>query len=271
MPLPLLQRILYGPVRSRRLGTSLGINLLPLGMKVCNMNCAYCQYGWTRGAVRYRGRGVSWPTAQGVEAALAARLTVAAERYEMIDRLTVAGHGEPTLHPEFEEIATRLRSVRDRIAPRIPLAILSNSTTAAAHDVRRGLGAFDERYMKLDAGDSVTYAIVNGGGRHLSDIVDALQTLSPIVVQAMFVRDQRGAIDNSQEPAVHAWLEALQTIRPTGVHVYTIDRSPALGSLQPVRPRRLHEIGEQVRALGFKTDVFLPRRRDRAPASEKRR
>jgi hypothetical protein len=111
---------------------------------------------------------------------------------------------------------------------------------------------------------------VNGGGRHLSDIVDALQTLSPIVVQAMLVRDQRGAIDNSSEPAVHAWLEVLQTIRPTGVHIYTIDRSPALGSLQPVRPRRLREIAEQARALGVTTDVFLPRRRDLAPACEKR-
>src|SRR5437899_3557867 len=137
MPLPPLERVLYGPVRSRRLGTSLGINLLPAGMKVCNMNCAYCQYGWTRGAIRYRGQGVGWPSPQAVESALSARLTLAAERNEVIDRLTVAGHGEPTLHPDFEEIAARIRSVRDRIAPGIALAILSNSTTAAVDDVRR--------------------------------------------------------------------------------------------------------------------------------------
>ena len=120
MPLPSLERIMYGPVRSRRLGTSLGINLLPAGMKICNMNCAYCQYGWTRGAVRYRGQGPGWPTAQAVDTALSARLSAAAERNEVIDRLTVAGHGEPTLHPEFAEIAMRLRSVRDRIAPADP-------------------------------------------------------------------------------------------------------------------------------------------------------
>jgi wyosine [tRNA(Phe)-imidazoG37] synthetase (radical SAM superfamily) len=270
MPLPPLERIVYGPVRSRRLGASLGVNLLPVGMKICNMNCAYCQYGWTRGAVRYRGQGLGWPTAQAVEAALSARLTLAAERNEAIDRLTVAGHGEPTLHPEFEEIATRLRSVRDRIAPGIALAILSNSTTAAADDVRRGLGAFDERYMKLDAGDSATFAILNGGGRHLSAILDALRTLSPIVVQSMFVRDERGAIDNSSDAAIRAWLDALETIRATRVHVYTIDRSPAQGSLRPVPPRRLREIAEQVRALGIHADVFVPRRRDPARASRTR-
>src|SRR6266487_3711655 len=83
MPLPLLEHIVYGPVRSRRLGRSLGINLLPAGIKMCNMNCAYCQYGWTRGAGRYRGQGSEWPTAQEVGAAVAARLTRAAETGEI--------------------------------------------------------------------------------------------------------------------------------------------------------------------------------------------
>jgi len=259
MPLPLLDHIVYGPVRSRRLGASLGINLLPAGMKICNMDCAYCQYGWTRGAVRYRGQGVGWPTAQAVDSAVTARLSAAAERNEAIDRLTVAGHGEPTLHPEFEEIATRLCAIRDRIAPSIPLSILSNSTTAAADDVRRGLALFDERYMKLDAGDSVTFAAVNGGGRHLSDIIAALRALPPIIVQAMFVRDRDGRVDNSGEHAVDEWLRALETIRVTRVHVYTIDRQPALGSLFPVSSRRLREIAEHVRKLGIPADVFAAR------------
>lgn len=256
MTLPALERIVYGPVRSRRLRVSLGVNLLPAGMKVCNMNCAYCQYGWSRGTIRYRGHGVGWPTPQAVETAVSARLTAAAESNEVIDRVTVAGHGEPTLHPEFEAIAARLRAVRDRIAPGIPLAVFSNSTTAGATDVRRGLGVFDERYMKLDAGDPVTFATLNGGGRHLSDILDALRALSPIVIQAMFVRDERGAVDNSSEAPIRAWLEALEAIRAPRVDVYTIDRPAAMGSLRPVRPRRLREIAEQVRARGIDARVF---------------
>lgn len=264
MRLPPLERIVYGPVRSRRLGASLGINLLPAGAKVCNMNCAYCQYGWTDGAVRYRRQGTGWPRPQAVEAALAARLTAAADRNAVIDRLTVAGHGEPTLHPEFEEIVGRLCDVRDRIAPAIPLAILSNSTTAAADTVRRGLSGFDERYMKLDAGDSITFAAVNGGGRHVSDIVDALRRLPPIVIQAMFVHDPGGRFDNSGDAAVHEWLRAIETIHAKRVHVCTIDRSPALRSLEPVPSRRLREIGEQIRAMGIPADVFVPRARPAA-------
>lgn len=261
MPLLPLERIVYGPVRSRRLGASLGINLLPAGMKICNMDCAYCQYGWTRGAARYRGQRIGWPTSQAVEAAVSTRLMAAADRNESIDRLTVAGHGEPTLHPEFEDVVTRLCSVRDRIAPGLPIAILSNSTTAWADDVRRGLGMFDERYMKLDAGDSATFAAVNGGGRHLSDVVEALRRLSPIVIQAMFVRDRRGGVDNCGDAAVAAWLRALETIRATRVQVYTLDRAPAMPSLQPVAPRRLREIAERVRASGMAADVFVRRPR----------
>ncbi len=262
MALPPIDHIVYGPVRSRRLGASLGVNLLPGGMKVCNMNCVYCQYGWTRGATRYRGQGAGWPTPQAVESVVETRLVRAAETNEIIDRVTVAGHGEPTLHPEFEEVATRLCSVRDRIAPGVPMAILSNSTTAGAEDVRRGLAAFDERYMKLDAGDPITYARINGAGVSITRIIDALQALPPITIQAMFVADPTGDVDNSLEGAVTEWLAALETIRATRVHIYTLDRPPALASLRPVPRRRLREIAERVRAAGIPADVFsAPSRR----------
>jgi len=99
-------------------------------------------------------------------------------------------------------------------------------------------------------------------------MIDALRTLSPILVQEIFVRDARGVVGNSGDAAIRAWLEALETIRATRVHIYTIDRSPALGSLLPVPPHRLREIAEQVRALGIHTDVFPPRRRDPGRTSD---
>jgi wyosine [tRNA(Phe)-imidazoG37] synthetase (radical SAM superfamily) len=242
---------------------SLGVNLLPAGGKVCNMNCAYCQYGWTRGAARSRGQGAGWPTLQAVESAVSERLMRAAERNEMIDRLTVAGHGEPTLHPEFDDVTARLCAVRDRIAPRLPIVILSNSTTVGRPEVRRGLERYDERYMKLDAGDPITYARINGVAAHVASIeriIDALATLPPITIQAMFVADTKGDIDNSTEGAVEDWLRALEIVQAPRIHIYTLDRPPALSSLRPVPARRLREIAGHVRLAGMIADVFAKKK-----------
>jgi wyosine [tRNA(Phe)-imidazoG37] synthetase (radical SAM superfamily) len=263
MALPLQQHIVYGPVRSRRLGRSLGINVLPVGAKVCNMDCAYCQYGWTRGQ-RAAGRAKPWPTPTQIAAAVGARLRQAARDDESLDRLTVAGHGEPTLHPDFEEIVERLVEIRDRLAPDLHLAVLSNSTTAGWPSVRRALGLFDERCMKLDAGDPFTYAHVNGLGNSIVAIVDALRDLPRIVVQAMFVTDGQGRVDNTTEGAVNEWLGAIDAIQPSRVQVYTLDRPPALEGLRAVPVRRLREIAERVRLKEIPTDVF-------APAAEARR
>ena len=257
MTLAPLERIVYGPVPSRRLGRSLGVNLLPAGMKVCNMNCAYCQYGWTRGAVtKFRARGTGWPTPGAVEAALTARLEQAEASGEMIDRLTVAGHGEPTLHPDFEEVTRRLIAVRNRLAPDVPLAILSNSTTAAWDDVRAALARFDERYMKLDAGDPITYSRINGLGTSVVQVVDALAALPSVTVQSIFVTEETGEIDNASDGAVEEWLAALERVHAVGVHLYTIQRAPALGSLRKVPRRRLREIAERVRSLQIPAHVF---------------
>jgi len=257
MTLALLERIVYGPVASRRLGRSLGINLLPAGMKVCNMNCAYCQYGFTRGAVmKFRGQGAAWPTPQNVEDALTQRLTQAAARGELLDRVTVAGHGEPTLHPDFDAVTARLRTVRDRLAPGLPLAILSNSTTALWADVRTALAGYDERYMKLDAGDPLVFAQVNDGGASFVDVMDGLAALPSLVVQAMFVTDAAGTVDNAADGPVAEWLRALERVRAVGVHIYTLQREPALGTLRKVPRRRLREIAERVRALRIPAEVF---------------
>ena len=254
MPLPLLKGIVYGPVRSRRLGRSLGINVLPRDLKMCNMNCAYCQYGWTHGGPPRPGPA-RWPAPDRVEAAVSARLRQAERKGELIDRLTVAGHGEPTLHPGFEEIAERLCRLRDGLAPDVRLAILSNSTTAGRPEIRRALAMFDERYMKLDAGDPMTYARVNGAGS-FGAIVDALRNLPGVVVQAMFVADDSGDVDNTRDATLGAWLDAIDAIQPSRVQVYTLARAPALGGLQRPPARRLREIAERVRALGIPADVY---------------
>lgn len=262
MPIPLRPHIVYGPVRSRRLGRSLGVNVLPIGLKVCNMNCAYCQYGQDGGR-RRRARRPEWPSAAAIGAAVATRLRRAARDNETLDRLTLAGHGEPTLHPEIEEIVDRLIDVRDSLAPSLRLAVLSNSTTAAFPAVRRALSRLDERYMKLDAGDPITYAHINGLGTSLTTVIDALRDLPHVVVQSMFVSDGVGRIDNTTEGALREWLAALDEIQPSRVHVYTIDRAPALPSLRGVPARRLREIAERVKARDIPAEVFAASRERR--------
>jgi wyosine [tRNA(Phe)-imidazoG37] synthetase (radical SAM superfamily) len=267
MTLPPLDRIVYGPVRSRRLGMSLGVSLLPAGMKVCNMDCAYCQYGWARGATHYRGQGKSWPSAEEVTTAVGVRLEEAAARDELIDRLTIAGHGEPTLHPYFEAIVDGLREVRDRLAPALPIAVLSNSTTILWPDIRRALLRLDERHMKLDAGDPVTFARVNGGGTSIRNVIDGLRTLGPVTVQSMFVRDRNGEVDNSTAAAVDHWLWALDTAGAERVHIYTLDRARARSSLEPVPAHRLREIAGQERAIGIDASCFDGREPAGSPRS----
>jgi wyosine [tRNA(Phe)-imidazoG37] synthetase (radical SAM superfamily) len=220
------------------------------------MDCAYCQCGWTRRITTHCNRALRWPSAPAVEAAIAERLARAARTNELLDRITIAGHGEPTLHPEFEDVMTRVRDVRGRAAPDLPIAILSNSTSAAWPDVRRGLALCDERYMKLDAGDPLTYAQINGAGPALTDLLDGLRSLPSITVQSMFVTDDAHAIDNSTDGAVAAWLDALDAIKAAAVHLYTLDRSPARGTLKPVPRRRLREIAERVRAAGIPATEF---------------
>jgi wyosine [tRNA(Phe)-imidazoG37] synthetase (radical SAM superfamily) len=255
MAIPLQKHIVYGPVQSRRLGRSLGVNLLPRDLKICNMNCAYCQYGWS-GRRRQPAALVRWPTPARFEAAVSSRLQRAAAAGELLDRLTVAGHGEPTLHPEFEEVAERLARIRDDMAPGLRLAILSNSTTAGWAEVRRALAYFDDRYMKLDAGDPITYARLNQAGVSIRTLVDGLADLPRVVVQAMFVTDRSGRVDNTGETAVDEWLRAVEQIQPSHVHIYTVDRPPADSDLRAAPRRRLREIAARVQAIGITAETF---------------
>jgi hypothetical protein len=107
--------IVYGPVKSRRLGRSLGINLLPPHLKLCTFNCTYCQYGWTHQPKRGSMAAEAWPSPLTVSKALVAALKHLEAQGERLDRVTLAGHGEPTLHPQFAEVVAGLRRVRDEL------------------------------------------------------------------------------------------------------------------------------------------------------------
>ena len=257
MLLPLHEGIVYGPVRSRRLGRSLGINLTPAHLKLCSFNCSYCQYGWSEHSRRASEPAFEhWPSASTVAKAVAAALRSLAAQGDRVDRLTLAGHGEPTMHPKIKEVVAALRKVRDELVPDVPIAVLSNASTLERVDVREALAELDERYMKLDAGDTATLRSVNGSPLSIEQLVTGLKKVPDIVIQAMFVKDRTGRVDNTGDLTVINWVGALDRIRPKAVQVYTIDRTPAFPYLQPVPAARLREIVQRVRLAGFPCDVY---------------
>jgi wyosine [tRNA(Phe)-imidazoG37] synthetase (radical SAM superfamily) len=239
--------IVYGPVSSRRLGRSLGVNLTPAGRKTCNYNCAYCQYGWT--PLPARGE---FPEPAAVVDALDRAL--AAD--PAVDTITVAGNGEPTLHPAFAPIVEGLARVRRRRAPSARLALLSNGSTLGRLDVLHSLASFDVRCMKLDAGDATTFRLLNAAGVSLGRLIADLRSVGRLTLQSMFVRDRARAVDNTTPQAVDAWLEAVGRIRPETVDLYTLARPPARDSLVAVPRDVLDRIAARVVSLGVAARVF---------------
>jgi wyosine [tRNA(Phe)-imidazoG37] synthetase (radical SAM superfamily) len=251
--IPLQAGIVYGPVKSRRLGASLGVNILPDARKVCNFNCPYCQYGWT--PADPKGAAVpeeSWPLAESVASAVDEALTAQGA----VDRITLAGNGEPTLHPDFREIVEMLRKVRDRRARHARIAVLSNASTVDDPAVVAGLLRLDERYMKLDAGDTDTLRKLNGTTVPVDRIIDGLARLNGVILQSLFTRDAKGKIDNTTPVALASWLGAVQRVGPRAVHIYTIDRSPAWAPLQAVPRAELEALAQRVRALKISALTF---------------
>jgi wyosine [tRNA(Phe)-imidazoG37] synthetase (radical SAM superfamily) len=239
--------IVYGPVQSRRLGRSLGVNLAPPGRKTCNYNCAYCQYGWTRFS-----SSAAFPRPAEVIDAVDQALAQAPD----VDAITVAGNGEPTLHPGFAPIVEGLFHVRARRAPRAKLVLLSNASTLGRLDVVYSLSRFDERCMKLDAGDATTFRLMNAASIPLGRVIADLRAVGRLTLQSMFVRDAEQTIDNTTPRAVDAWLRAIDRIRPERVDVYTIARTPARPSLLAAPREVLESIAARVNDLGVPARVF---------------
>ena len=245
--------IVYGPIQSRRLGSSLGINLLPTSYKLCSSNCVYCQYGWTE------------PDAKTTETIRRApelleqmhdEFHAIAARKVAVDCLTLAGNGEPTQHPDLEAIVVGTKQLRDRWFPKAKVGILSDSTQIHRPRVFQALAALDERYMKLDAGDEATWRRINLplGRADWPTMIDALKRLPQIVLQAMFVH---GSHDNTEPAHIDRWVRLVGEIRPLSVHVYTVDRAPADAGITKVPAERLQAIADQLTsATGIAADVF---------------
>ncbi len=248
--------IIFGPVHSRRLGISLGINLLPLSSKICTFNCIYCECGWNT-----RTEKPVLNSREQVRTLLEEKLTQMREQGELPDVITFAGNGEPTMHPDFENIVEDTIKLRDRLAPDAKISVLSNATMLHRADVVRALGKVDNNILKLDSAFDATVQAMNQpqqANYTVERVVEGMRQFNGrLIVQTMFLSGEWNgrAIDNTTEKEVEAWLAAVQRIAPSKVMIYTIDRDTPAQGLRKIPKERMQQIAARVEALGIPCSV----------------
>lgn len=243
---------IFGPVHSRRLGISLGINLLPADGKVCSFDCIYCECGFNED----HRPTLPMPTRQEVALKLEEKLKQMKSEGQLPDVLTFAGNGEPTCHPHFAEIIDDTISLRNQYCPSAKVSVLSNSTMIHRQQVHDALMKVDNNILKLDTVDPIYINKVDhpNGTYDVEAIIERLKAFNGhVIIQTMFMRGEfRGeSVDNTSEEYIAPWLEAVKLIAPQMVMIYTIDReTPAQGLLKATH-EQLDAIRDRVIAAGI--------------------
>jgi len=253
-----LQRgIIYGPVPSRRLGQSLGINLLPTDHKLCSFNCLYCQYGWTKNVTFAPAERLkNLPSVDAVEAELETALSILGRDHKTIDCITICGNGEPTLYPALAEVIVAAKKLRERYQPQARIAILSNSSTVGSPAVRIALDLLDLKIMKFDAGSEAMFRQLNHPAApvYMGEMIAGLKQLKDCYLQSCFVQ---GRVTNADPDSVGLWIEKIREIHPLAVHIYSLDREPADKRIERVNLTTLEWIANEVRwRVGVQAAVF---------------
>lgn len=253
----LFEEVIFGPVRSRRLGLSLGVNLLPTQAKICTFDCIYCECGWNeerRGSRRFNDREV-------VADRLERKLQQMVAEGALPDVITFAGNGEPTLHPDFEAIIEDTIALRDRFCPAAKISVLSNATQLHRADVVRALKRVDNNILKLDSAFDAVARLINRpqqAAYTVACIVEQLQQFEgAFILQTMFLRGvcDDTSIDNTTPEAIEAWLHIVERLRPRQVMIYSLDRDTPCKTLERVSREELLAIASRVEALGVAVSV----------------
>ncbi len=230
--------VLYGPVQSRRLGLSLGVNLLPAGEKACNFDCLYCECGWTPWLKTQR----SWfCSLEALEKTLSEDFPVLVRSHPSLETMTFSGNGEPTLFPEFSAAVAMVDGFRRRLVPWVRLAILTNGTKLGEKALFDAVRRIDIKCVKLDAAsgwmnrprESVSVA----------QLIPIWAELPNLTIQSFF---SEGRFDNTAEIWVEPWIQQIKAIRPRRVQLYTLHRAPAVGLMQKASLSTLNRIGRQL-------------------------
>ena len=253
----LFHEIVYGPVHSRRMGTSLGVNLLPYDGKLCSFDCIYCECGFNRD---FRTK-TKLPGRENVQAALQDKLQSLQKEGVKLDVITFAGNGEPTMHPEFEGIIGDTLQLRDRYYPHSKISVLSNGlhlNKKVVFDAMKKVdnpilkldSAFDETARRIDRPNAATYSVSQQVERYRMFQGD-------FILQSMFLRGsfEGSIVDNTTEEEVSAWLALVRSLRPREVMIYTIDRETPARELEKAPLEVLQYIARRVGELGIQTNV----------------
>ena len=243
---------IFGPVHSRRLGISLGINLLPADGKVCSFDCIYCECGFNEA----HRPTLPMPTRDEVAEKLEAKLQQMVAEKQLPDVLTFAGNGEPTCHPNFAEIIDDTIRLRNQYCPKAKVSVLSNSTMIHRQQVHDALMRVDNNILKLDTIDPLYINKVDrpNGVYDVDKIIERLKAFNGhVIIQTMFMRGvcQDESVDNTGEEYVAPWLEAVKAIAPQQVMIYTIDRETPTQGLQKATREQLDAIRDRVVASGI--------------------
>ena len=256
----LFDSTVYGPIRSRRLGVSLGMNLMPTTAKLCTFDCVYCECGWNQPVLH-----PVLPSRQQVREALASKLLSIANTPSPIanelDVITFSGNGEPTLHPEFLGIIQDTCALRDQYCPKAKISVLSNSTQLGRPDVVEALHLCDNRILKLDSAIDATMRLIDKPVNPNLSVEQIAQWLSlfdgDFTLQTCFLRGEyKGQIiDNTTSEELSAWYTMLERLHPQQVMIYVIDRATPLQTLSKVPAAEMEAIAAPLREKGIEVIV----------------
>ena len=253
----LFDQIIFGPVKSRRLGVSLGVNLLPTDSKVCSFDCIYCECGWNP---KKREQKIVLPSRELVRQKMEEKLTEMIQSGTSPDVITFAGNGEPTLHPEFEGIIDDTIQLRNRLTQKARIAVLSNATMLHKPSVIRALLKVEDNIQKLDSAFEETIRRIDcpASNFSLSKVVEKLKSFQgKVIIQTLFLRGKykEEIIDNTTEAELTEWMKLVSDIKPSQVMIYTIDRDTPASGLEKVPLDELQTIAVRIQAMGFKVQV----------------
>ena len=249
----LFDSIVYGPIRSRRLGVSLGVNLMPTTAKLCTFDCVYCECGWNQPVSHPQ-----LPTREQVRAALESQLLTLDVQPDVI---TFSGNGEPTLHPDFLGIIQDTCALRDQYCPHAKVSVLSNSTQLGRKDVVEALLLCDNRILKLDSAIDTTMQLIDKPVNQHLTVAQIVQWLSlfegNFTLQTCFLRGEYEGrvIDNTTHEELDAWYQAVNILHPKQVMIYVIDRATPLQTLSKVPAEEMEAIAAPLREKGI--DVIV--------------